>query len=103
MSCAQGRPLVRRFQESGYRRGIVLMYAAPNDASPPELRVKMKNSNQATHNHKRVGAVIVLRSTAELAEVQIPSSSDHFWVRLTDLTELAETIASGRNSQARNR
>ena len=78
------------------------MYAAPNDASPPELRVKMKNSNQATHNHKRVGAVIVLRSTAELAEVQIPSSGDHFWVKLTDLTELAET-ASGRNSQARNR
>jgi hypothetical protein len=63
----------------------------------------MENSDQATHNHKRMGAVIVLRSTAELAEVQIPSSSDHFWVRLTDLTELAETIASGRNSQARNR
>ena len=32
----------------------------------------MKNINQATHNHKRVGAVVVLRSTAELAEVLVP-------------------------------
>jgi hypothetical protein len=51
----------------------------------------VKNSNQATHNHKRVGAVIVLRSTAELAEVQIPSSGDHFGVRLTERTKLAES------------
>ena len=62
----------------------------------------MKNSNQATHNHKRAGTVIVLRSTAELAEVQVPSSGDHFWVKIKDLTKLAET-ASGPNSQARNR
>ena len=68
-----------------------LLCTPANDASAPELRVKMKNSNQATHNHKRVGAVIVLQSTRELAEVQIPSSGDHFWVKLTDLTELAET------------
>ena len=47
----------------------------------------MKN-NQATHNHKRVGAVVVLESTAELAKVVIPESGDEFWVRLTDLTEL---------------
>lgn len=62
----------------------------------------MKNSNQATHNHKRAGAVIVLRSTAELAEVQIPSSGDHFWVKITDLTKLADD-ADGRKSQADNR
>ena len=62
----------------------------------------MKNSNQATHNHKRMGAVIVLRSTAELAEIQIPSSGDHFWVKLTELTELAES-AGGLKSQVCNR
>jgi hypothetical protein len=50
----------------------------------------VKNTNQATHNHKRVGAVIVLRSTAELAEILVPSSSDHFWVKRTDLTKLAD-------------
>ncbi len=62
----------------------------------------MKNTNQATHSHKRMGAVIVLRSTAELAEIQIPSSGEHFWVKLTELTKLAES-AGGRKSQARNR
>jgi hypothetical protein len=48
----------------------------------------MKNTNQATHNHKRVGAVIVLQSTEELAEVLVPSSCDHFWVKRTELTKL---------------
>lgn len=50
----------------------------------------MKNTEQPTHNHKRVGDVILLRSTAELAEVQVPISGDHFWVKITDLTELTE-------------
>ncbi|MGD1211844.1 MAG: hypothetical protein ABR973_10875 [Candidatus Acidiferrales bacterium] len=48
----------------------------------------MKNNQQATHNHKRAGAVVVLESTAELAKVLIPASGDEFWVRLTDLTLL---------------
>jgi hypothetical protein len=48
----------------------------------------MKN-NQATHNHKRVGAVVILQSTAELAQI-VTSASDTFWVKLTDLTELAD-------------
>jgi len=48
----------------------------------------MKNNQQATHNHKRAGAVVVLESTAELAKVLIPASGDEFWVRLTDLTSL---------------
>lgn len=48
----------------------------------------MKNNQEATHNHKRVGAVVVLESTAELAKVVIPASGDEFWVRLTDLTPL---------------
>jgi hypothetical protein len=62
----------------------------------------VKNSNQATHNHKRVGAVIVLRSTAELAEIEVPSSGDHFGVKFTELTKLVES-AGGRKSRARNR
>ena len=49
----------------------------------------MKNS-EPTHHHKRVGEVILLRSTAELAEIQVPFSGDHFWVKITDLTELTE-------------
>lgn len=48
----------------------------------------MKSGHQATHNHKRVGDVVVLQSTPELAQV-VTSASDTFWVKLTDLTELS--------------
>jgi hypothetical protein len=51
---------------------------------------EMKNKDEVTHNHKRVGAVIVLRSTTELAEVLVPSSGDRFWVKTADLTKLAD-------------
>lgn len=54
----------------------------------------VKNNNEATHNHKRAGAVIVLRSTAELAEIQIPSSGEHFWVKLIDLTKLPKSAGA---------
>lgn len=50
----------------------------------------MKNKDAVTHNHKRAGAVIVLQSTAELAEVLVPSSGDRFWVKTADLTKLAD-------------
>jgi hypothetical protein len=50
----------------------------------------MKNNNQpARYNHKSAGAVVLLESTAELAKVLIPGSGDEFWVKLTDLTQLA--------------
>jgi len=50
----------------------------------------MKNTNQpARYNHKSAGAVVLLESTAELAKVLIPGSGDEFWVKLTDLTQLA--------------
>lgn len=49
----------------------------------------MKSIHQATHYHKRAGDVVVLQSTSELAQVTT-SASDTFWVKLTDLTELAE-------------
>jgi hypothetical protein len=48
----------------------------------------MKINQQATHNHKRAGAVVLLESTAELAKVMTPANGDEFWVKLTDLTEL---------------
>ncbi|HTZ75772.1 MAG TPA: hypothetical protein VMB47_17785 [Candidatus Aquilonibacter sp.] len=41
-----------------------------------------------THNHKRAGAVVVLRSTAGLVEVQA-SNGDKFWAKRCDVTELA--------------
>jgi hypothetical protein len=49
----------------------------------------MKSIHQATHYHKRVGDVVVLQSTPELAQVTT-SASDTFWVKLADLTVLAE-------------
>ncbi len=51
----------------------------------------MKNNTQATHNHKRAGAVVVLESTAELAKVLTPSG-DEFWVKLTDMTPLVNGV-----------
>jgi hypothetical protein len=47
-----------------------------------------------------MGAVVVLRSTTELAEVQVPSSGDHCWVKVTDLTKLDEDTVA-RKSHAR--
>lgn len=52
----------------------------------------MKNNQQATHNHKRAGAVLVLESTAELAKVLVPASGDEFWVKLVDLTLLVDGV-----------
>src|SRR5580704_6380814 len=52
----------------------------------------MKNNQPTTHKHKRVGAVVLLESTAELAKILVPLSGDEFWVRLTDLTQLAGSV-----------
>jgi hypothetical protein len=48
----------------------------------------MNSTKQATHHHKRAGAVTVLQSTADLARIHVVASSEEFWVKLTDLTEL---------------
>ncbi len=48
----------------------------------------MTNRQPATHNHKRVGAVVLLESTAVLGKVLNPASRDEFWVKLSDLTQL---------------
>ena len=52
---------------------------------------EMKNKHEATHTHKRAGAVILLRSTVELTEVQVPSNGDRFWVKTADLTKLPDS------------
>ncbi|HKN59621.1 MAG TPA: hypothetical protein VJW93_00475, partial [Candidatus Acidoferrales bacterium] len=52
------------------------------------LKLSMKNNHQATHDHKRAGAVVLLESTAVLGKVLTPSG-DEFWVKLEDLTDLA--------------
>ena len=52
----------------------------------------MKNNQQATHNHKRVGAVVLLESTAELAKVLVAGSGDEFWVKRTDLTPWGDSV-----------
>ena len=59
----------------------------------------MKNTQPATYNHKRAGAVVLLESTAELAKVLIPASGDKFWVKLTDLTQLGGGVI--RKTKAR--
>ena len=45
----------------------------------------MKNNQQATHDHKRAGAVVLLESTAVLGKV-LTTNGDEFWVKLEDLT-----------------
>ena len=47
---------------------------------------------QATHNHKRVGAVVLLESTRELGKVLTLVGQDEFWVKLTDLTVFGEDL-----------
>jgi len=51
----------------------------------------MNDRRSPTHRHKRVGDVVMLRSTAELAEVLTSTSGERFWVKLTELTELVDS------------
>jgi hypothetical protein len=46
----------------------------------------MKSNREATHNHKRIGAVAILESTTELARIVVTLSGDEFWVKQIDLT-----------------
>jgi len=59
----------------------------------------MKNNRDATHYHKRAGAVVVLESTAHLAKVLIRASGDQFWVKLIDLTELVGGVIEESKSE----
>jgi hypothetical protein len=60
----------------------------------------MKKIPQATHNHKRAGAVVVLQSTAELAQVVTSISGDTFWVKVSDLTQLAGDQVQNRGKRS---
>jgi hypothetical protein len=62
---------------------------------------KMTKIQQATHNHKRVGAVVVLQSTGELAQVVTPISGDTFWVKAAELTELASNRVEKPSKKSR--
>jgi hypothetical protein len=56
----------------------------------------MKNNQQTAHSHKRVGAVVLLESSALLGKVLVPASGDEFWVKLTDLTPLRDSVIEKR-------
>lgn len=60
----------------------------------------MKNVQRATHNHRRMGDVVVLQSTDQLAQV-LTSASDTFWVKVTELTKLADEVVRKRNGGAK--
>ena len=49
----------------------------------------MKDGEHATHKHKRLGEVVLLRSTSELAQVLTFTTREKLWVKLTDLSALA--------------
>jgi len=61
----------------------------------------MKNNQEATHDHKRAGTVVVLESTAVLAKVLISTTGDEFWVKLTDLTLLTDLEVDKRKPTKR--
>ena len=52
----------------------------------------MKSISEATHQHRRLGAVVVLQTTSELAKIAIPVSGEEFWVKISDLSELGAEV-----------
>jgi hypothetical protein len=63
----------------------------------------MSNIEQATHNHKRAGAVVILQSTAELARIRVLTSGDEYWVKLTDVAELVGGVVPQSKPSKKNR
>jgi hypothetical protein len=57
----------------------------------------MKNNEQAEYNHKKMGAVVLLESSALLGKVLVSVSGDEFWVKLTDLTPLMDSVTEKGN------
>jgi len=62
----------------------------------------MNDGEHATHRHKRLGEVVLLRSTSELAQI-LTLSGEKFWVKLTDLTEVTENAGKDSPSKGRQR
>jgi hypothetical protein len=50
----------------------------------------MADNEQATHRHKRLGEVVILSSTEQLAHISTSSGAEKLWVKLTDLAALAD-------------
>jgi hypothetical protein len=64
----------------------------------------MKSIPEATHRHKRLGAVAVLQSTSELAKIAMPVSGEEFWVKISDLSELnAEVPAKSKAAKKQSK
>jgi hypothetical protein len=53
----------------------------------------MSRNHNATHSHKTQGAVVLLKSTAQLGKVLVLNRDDEIWVKLADLTEDAQAIS----------
>lgn len=62
----------------------------------------MKKIQAATHSHKRLGPVVVLQSTADLAQVVMTISGDTFWVKVAELTELSGDQLEKRSRKSRD-
>jgi hypothetical protein len=102
MLYAQKRQVVFRVQEPGKRREHQRHLFGANDSrkfvafeltdeaeqNGKEKGEPMKSIPDATHRHKRLGAVVVLQMTSELAKIVMPVSGDEFWVKVSELSEL---------------
>jgi hypothetical protein len=103
--------MVLRVQQPGKRREDCRHLRGANDREQTFLarakhcsvrgrrkwkRGEMSDEEHATHRHKRLGEVVLLRSTAELAQVLLLSSGEKLWVKVTDLSKLANDDKQSR-------
>jgi hypothetical protein len=65
----------------------------------------MSENGNVTHSHKKLGAVLLLESSAELAKVLVVDRDDEIWVKRSDLSEGAQAMLKKhvRKSSARGR
>jgi hypothetical protein len=64
----------------------------------------MKSIPDATHRHKRLGPVVVLHMSSELAKIVMPVSGDEFWVKISELSELtAEAPAKTKGTKKQSK
>jgi hypothetical protein len=63
----------------------------------------MSDTRGPTHRHKRIGDVVLLRSTEELGEILTSATGEKFWVKLTDLTQLAVGEPSRKRRHTRTK
>jgi hypothetical protein len=61
----------------------------------------MTGSDNATHKHRRLGEVVVLQSTTELAQVLTLDTRERMWVKQIDLSVLTEKVVPVRAGRKR--